>query len=105
MKKLLKQIEVHNRNLECEDERVDVNEVMKLLDEAVDDILESIFNVDGIHYKIDRLYDNGDLFHYENGLEGEIDTSEWCHEVLKRAKERVSEVLSYRVAINSASPN
>ena len=100
MEELLKQIEEHNNNPDYEDERVDVNEVMKRLEEAVESIIESIFDIDRIHDRIDRCYDNGDLFHYENGLEGEIDNTEWCYEVLNRAKQRANKILYYGDTVN-----
>ena len=86
MEELLSAIKDHNITHD-EDEQVKEKEVIEAYENAVDDIMENLFDVDRIHAKIDRWFDGGDVYNYDTGG---LDTQEWGYAVVREVKNRVS---------------
>ena len=66
MEELLEAINNHNKRYKGE-EQVEEKEVIERYEEAVEDIIENVFDVDRIHAKIDLWFDGGDMYNYDTG--------------------------------------
>ena len=87
MEELLSAIKDHNITHD-EDEQVKEEEVVEAYQNAVDDIIENLFDVDKIHAKIDRWFDRGDMYNYDTGG---LNAREWGYAVIGEVKNRVNE--------------
>ena len=86
MEELLEAINNHNKRYKGE-EQVEGKEVIERYEEAVEDIMENLFDADRIHAKIDRWFDGGDMYNYDTGG---LNAREWGYAVIKEAKNRVN---------------
>ena len=86
MEELLEAIKEHNITHD-EEEQVIKEEVIEKCEEAVDELMENLFDVDRIHAKIDRWFDKGEIYNYDTGG---LNAREWGYSVIKEAKKRVN---------------
>ena len=85
MEELLQAIEDHNAKCD-EEEKVDKEKMLLDIEAISEEIVESILDIDTIHSKIDRVYQ--DRYNYDTGS---IDEEVWILAVIEKAKNIVGE--------------